>query len=274
MSDIATRTQNIQKKAKGTGDYINSVDITSSDPSWIGSVKALTAALKKLSEVASNIKNPTDIHFTNYAAILSEGVEMMILVDSVIRDAFKKSFLNRNPKRKKEVSWASNLIIYYTQLLSYITDPKVLPTFELDKLFGVDTDGLKLARSIWGKETLVDPSHLNKIDPKCRPKKSPKSDDLVESEVVSPILLAAIFGPGAELKSLKSYEGLFYCYKKVEDVRADVIEYKPEDDSKYFYIVSKKFEDKKIDGKELSNFFCLTPESKPFYYHLPFIFIY
>lgn len=264
MSDIQNRTGNIERGAKGTSTFISNSNIEGSDPSWIGSIKALSAALTKLSEVASTIKKAEDIHFNYYHEILGEGIEMVTLIDGVVREALKKSFLKRNPKRKKEVGWASYLIISYTQLLSYITDPKELPKFDLEKLFGANPEALKFAKNVWNEPLppfSVFTAQYSKLE-KYKPKAAPKVDDFVEANVVSPILFAAILGPDAELKNLKSYKNPLYYYKKVEAARSDIIEYKAEDNSKYFYIVSKKFDEKKVDGKELNTYFCLTPESK------------
>lgn len=265
MSDIQTRTSNIEKRAKGISNFITGSGIEGSDPSWTGSIRALSAALTKLSEVASNIKSPEDIHFSNYHEILGEGIEMVGLIDVVVREALKKSFLKRSPKKKKEIGWVSHLVNAYTQLLSYITDPKDVPKFDLEKLFGANGDAMAFAQAVWNKESLPPfktfSGHFSKLD-KYKPKSVTMSDDLVEAKVVSPILLAAILGPDAELKNLKSIKTPLYCYKKVEDERSNIIEYKPEDNSKYFYIVSKKFDEKKVDGKDLNTYFCLTPESK------------
>lgn len=268
MSDFENRVRNIQKRSKGISDFVTGINVADSDPSWTGSIKTLTSSLIKLSEVASTLKQD-EIHYKNYYEILNEGTEMIVLVDAIVREALKKTLLKRNPKRKKEISWVSTLVISYAQLLGYITNPKKAPTFDLDKFFGAGEEAKKFVGKIWNDTSLVAYSKFSEEYSELSSKYKPKPKDiqdrdkLKDAEVVSPVLLAAILGPNAELKNLREYKKPLYAYKEVEEeVTRNVVEYKSEDDSKYFYIVSHKFDEKKINGKELSTLFCLTPESK------------
>ena len=269
---IKDRTKNIHKAAKGIVDYVAGCKAISQDPTWKGSIAKLNGVLGKLSEIAGNINSAEDIHYPDYIGILIEGEKMVIEANKYVRSAFKDTLLKKKAKRKKKIEWVSNLVTSYASLLYYITDPKELPKIDLEMLFGENDDVLKFADNVWGKSPLVKSSvffdmyKASEYGKKYPLKRSGKDDAYAEVDMASPILFASVLGPYADLKKLKKCEEHIYWYNESEVEKPRVQEYKVEDDSKYFYILTKKLEgekteDKETEDKKITGDFCLTPEN-------------
>ena len=254
----------IAKNAKGLSDYVSQSFNSESDVTWVGVSSTLSLAAKKLCEMASSIKSVEDIHNENYAEFISEGIQMTKIIDITVRNVAKERFLRMGESKKNTLLFATSVIIEYVKLLTYVCSPEKGHEFDLGMLFP-NKDALKLAKSIWKDSKPVNRFDFEKAVSPEYIKEIPKKEGYVDSKVISPILFAAIVGYKGELNGLKKkiydYDANLCCYSPI-NFDTNPKYYKPEENSMYFYIVSKKFEGiELVKGKGHSATFCITPES-------------
>ena len=261
--EIKEVTTGISNVAKGLSNYLEQNPISKTDITWTGAVNTLSLAATKLSEKALDFKEAEDIHCKNSLEFFNEGIQMIQVIDKIIRRVTKKALLI-SQTNKDTFMWAKDVIIEYAKLLDYVSNTEKEPTFDLEKLFP-NKDAKELAKEIWTDGKIVSCERFREIMFGYI-KSFTKPKGHVESEVITPILFAAVLGPEGKLKklekSIKKYSVNLCSYNPVKLDAKCVKEYNPEDNSKYFYIVSRKFEKSGINGLECHTTFCITPECK------------